>query len=65
MGLCYVVELRTAVDSKRGRCRSSPLWGWGHIGCESEAAFADSVSHTFSPLILLFGGGSADNEELI
>ena len=39
--------------------------GWGHIECESEAAFADSVSHTFSPLILLFGGGSADIEELI
>ena len=42
-----------------------PCGGWGHIGCESEAAFADSVSHTFSPLILLFGGGSADIEELI
>ena len=40
-----------------------PCGGWGHIGCESEAAFADSVSHTFSPLILLFGGGSADIEE--
>lgn len=53
----------TDSDSKRGRCRSSPLWGWGHIGCESEAALADSVSHTFFHLILLFGGGCADIEE--
>ena len=44
--------------------RSSPL-GLGHTGCESEAALADSVSHTFFHLILLFGGGCADIEELI
>ena len=30
---------------------------------QSEAAFADSVSHTFFPIILLFGGGFADIEE--
>ena len=43
--------------------RSSPLGVGGITGCESEAALADSVSHTSFPLSLLFGGGSADIEE--
>ena len=46
MGLCYVVGHCTDVDSKRGRCRLSPLGVGGIKECESEAAFADSVSHT-------------------
>ena len=62
----YYVNLRifsTLADSKRGRCRSSPLRGWGHIGCESDEALPKSVSHTSFHLSLLFGGGSADIEE--
>ena len=42
---------RTALSVQRRKVpgRSSPLWGWGHTGCESEAAFADSVLHTIFP----------------
>ena len=43
--------------------RSYPLGVGGITECESEAALADSVSHTFFHLSLLFGGGAADIEE--
>ena len=45
--------------------RSSPLGVGDTTGCKSEAAFANSVSHTSFHLSLLFGGGSADIEEHI
>ena len=52
-GLCLSCGLLTQSFPRRQvPGRSSPLRRWGHTGCESEAAFADSVSHTSFPYCL-------------